>query len=81
MTSTNSNDLPVVEPAPVTAPCRHLRSKGMYVYTDGQYGQADEDYDNTAYWCLKSMRNFGPDDEIVGRPECNEPSRTCYEPI
>ena len=53
----------------------------MYVYTDGQGDQAHEDYDNTAYWCLKSMKNFGPDDEIVGGPECNNPSRTCYEPI
>jgi hypothetical protein len=79
MTSTNPNDLPVVEAA--TSSCRHLRSKGMYVYTDAQDGQAHEDYDNTAYWCLKSLKNFGPDDELVGRPECNDPSRTCYEPI
>jgi hypothetical protein len=79
MTGINPNDLPVVEP--VTSPCRHLRSKGMYVYTDGLGGQDHEDYDNTAYWCLKSMTNFGPDDEIVGGPECNNQSRTCYEPI
>jgi hypothetical protein len=79
MTSTNPTDLPVVEA--VTSPCRHLRSKGMYVYTDAQDGDAHEDYDNTAYWCLKSMKNFGPDDEIVGRLECNNQSRTCYEPI
>jgi hypothetical protein len=79
MTSTDPNDLPIVEP--VTSPCRHLRSKGMYVYTDGSGGQDHEDYDNTAYWCLKSLKNFGPDDEIVGRPECGNPSRLCYEPI
>jgi hypothetical protein len=79
MTSTNPDDLPVVEA--VTSPCRHLRSKGMYVYTDAQDDQDHEDYDNTAYWCLKSMNNFGPDDEIVGRPECNNPSRSCHEPI
>jgi hypothetical protein len=79
MTSTNPNDLPVVEP--VTSPCRHLRSKGMYVYTDGEGDPTHDDYDNTAYWCLKSLKNFGPDDEIVGRPECNDQSRTCYEPI
>ena len=79
MTGTNPNDLPVVEPA--TSRCRHLRSTGMYVFTDGQDSDAHEDYDNTAYWCLKSMKNFGPDDEIVGGPECNNQSRTCYEPI
>jgi hypothetical protein len=79
MTPVNSNDLPVVEP--VTSPCRHLRSKGMYVHTDGYGEDTNQDYDNTAYWCLKSMHNFGPDDELVGRPECSNPSRTCYQPI
>ena len=40
MTSTNPNDLPVVEA--VTSPCRHLRSKGMYVYTDADGAQDHE---------------------------------------
>jgi hypothetical protein len=79
MTNTDPNDLPVVEAT--TSPCRHLRSKGMYVYTDGLDGEAHEDYGDTAYWCLKSMKNFGPDDAIVARPECSDQSRTCYEPI
>ncbi len=79
MNTTNPNDLPVVDS--VGSPCRHLRSKGMYIYTDGHGGQDHDDYDNTAYWCLKSMKNFGPDDELVGRHECNDQSRNCYEPI
>jgi hypothetical protein len=79
MPNTDPTDLPVVEAA--TSACRHLRSKGMYVYTDGQANQTHEDYDNTAYWCLKSMTNFGPDDELVGGQECKDPSRTCYEPL
>ena len=45
----------------------------MYVYTDGHDDEDDEDYDSTAYWCLKTMKNFGPDDEMVGRPECRRP--------
>ncbi len=79
MTSTDPNDLPIVES--VTSPCRHLRSKGMYVYTDGEGNETHDDYDTTAYWCLKSMQNFGPDDEYVGRTECGNPSRSCHEPI
>ena len=48
-------------------PCRHLRNKGMYVYTDGISGESHDDYDNTIYWCLKTMKSFGPDDEFVSR--------------
>ncbi len=72
-------DLPVVEQEVVA--CRHLRSAGMCIYSDGQNGKSDNDYDSTSYWCTKSLKNFGPDDEIVGRSECRDPSRSCYEPI
>jgi len=79
MHNTAPTDLPIIEQE--AASCRHLRSAGMYVYSDGQDGKMHDDYDNTAYWCTKSLQNFGPDDEIVGRTECRDPSRTCYEPI
>jgi hypothetical protein len=79
MPNTDPTDFPIVD-QPV-APCRHLRNKGMYVYSDGQECETDDDYDTTVYWCLKSLKNFGPDDEIVGRSECCDPSRACYEPI
>jgi len=70
-----------VAPEPILAePCRHLRSKGMYVYTDNP-DEAHEEGDTTAYWCLKSMKDFGPDDEPVNRPDCRNPGRSCYEPL
>jgi hypothetical protein len=73
--SSAERDLPIVQTA---SPCRHLRSKGMYVYTDGydEHQQENEGYDNTIYWCLKTMKEFGPDDEFVGGPECKNPERT-----
>ena len=78
MSSPDSSDLPVVDPpAPV---CRHLRNKGMYVYTDGQTDE-HADYDNTVYWCLQTMKDFGPDNEPVGGPDCRNSARSCYEPI
>ena len=40
-----------------------------------------EDYDSTVYWCLQTMKSFGPDDEMVGGRECRDSSRSCYEPI
>ena len=70
-------ELPMVE----EAPCRHLRHKGMYVYTDGISHEAHEGYDNTIYWCLNTMKSFGPDDDMVDGQGCRNPGRTCYEPI
>jgi hypothetical protein len=78
MSSAGPNDLPVVDEA--STPCRHLRNKGMYVYTDGSGGEPHADYDNTIYWCLKTMKGFGPDDDFVGAEDCRNTSRACYEP-
>ena len=61
-------------------PCRHLRNKGMFVY-NGDYGTAHDDYDNTIYWCVKTMKGFGPDDEMASRDDCTCADRTCYEPF
>jgi hypothetical protein len=80
MSSAEPNgDLPVVEPT--SAPCRHLRNKGMYVYTDGLGGEPHEGYDNTIYWCLKTMKEYGPDDDVVAGDDCRNPARSCYEPM
>jgi hypothetical protein len=75
----DASDLPVLNP---TAPaCRHLRNKGMYVYTDGSDGEAHDDYDNTIYWCFQTMKSFGPDDDFVSGEDCRNSSRSCYEPL
>ena len=63
-----------------SVPCRHLRNKGMYVYTDGS-NSSHGDYDNTIYWCLKTSKSFGPDDDLVDGQECRRPGRSCYEPL
>lgn len=78
MSTPESSELPIVEPTP---PCRHLRNKGMYVYTDGLGGESHEDYDNTIYWCLVTMKSFGPDEDFVSGEECRNPSRACYQPL
>ena len=63
------------------SPGRQLRHKGMYVYTDGVSGESHQDYDNTIYWCLNTMKSFGPDDDMVDGPGCRNPGRTCYEAL
>lgn len=65
-------------PAAPAGPCCHLRSKGMYVYSDVDPA-AHDGYDNSIFWCLKTMKSFGPDDEMVGREECSDASRSCHE--
>lgn len=72
---------PVEPSAPVrSGPCQHLRHKGMYVYTDGSRDE-EHDEDSSVYWCLKTMKGYGPDDDIVDRAGCCRPGRVCYEPL
>ena len=60
-------------------PCRHLRSKGMYVYTDDTSTDESLDCDNTIFWCQKTLKDIGPDDGFVGREDCCDSARGCYE--
>jgi hypothetical protein len=79
MTSTLPDELPKVEPN--VSPCRHLRSAGMYLYPDRSHDEMAADDDSTAYWCFHTMKTFGPNDDMVGGPECRDPSRACYQAI
>ena len=72
----------VVESSPASSfgpRCRHIRSKGMYVYTDVAEFEAHPDYDSTIFWCQKTLKDIGPDQGFVGREDCCETSRRCYE--
>ena len=78
---------PLAEPegitpgAPLAAPCRHLRNKDMYVLSDTSFDNTGDDDDHSLYWCLQTMKNFGPDDDMVSGRECRNSSRSCYEPL
>jgi hypothetical protein len=79
MASTKPDELP--DASSQSSLCRHLRSAGMYVYAKGDHDDTAEEYDSSSYWCLQTMKTFGPDDEMVGSRECRDPSRSCYEPF
>ena len=66
-------------PSQLSSPCRHLRSKGMYVYTDNSSIEESSDCDNTNFWCQKTSKDIGPDDGFVGREDCRDAARGCYE--
>jgi hypothetical protein len=79
MAETTPNDRPVVT---VRSPvCRHLRTNGMYIFDGASEGAADDDYEPSACWCLQTMKSFGPDDDLVGRRDCRNAGRSCYEPL
>lgn len=65
----------------LTAPCRHLRSNGMYIFDRMPDGDDEGDYEPSACWCLHTMTNYGPDDRFVELRECRDPARSCYEPL
>jgi hypothetical protein len=52
----------------------------MYVYTDDPAPEETLDYDNTIVWCQKTLKDIGPDDGFVGREDCRDSARGCYEP-
>ena len=71
--------LPVVDTQ--AKPCRHLRSNGMYLYSDGTQDETRESYSSSACWCIKTMTNLGPDDDFVGWLDCRDSHRSCYVPL
>lgn len=57
--------------------CRSLQCKGMYLnYGLGQNEQVAGDGN---FWCGKTQRIFGPDQELVGDGVCRNAGRSCYE--
>ncbi len=74
-------DQPLEAPPARTGPCRHLRHKGMYVFTDGSRDDDEHDDDSSVYWCLQTMKGYGPDDDVVDRAGCCKPGRECYAPL
>jgi hypothetical protein len=59
--------------------CTYLRSKGMYVNATMEPVEDEASgYGDGYFWCLKSLHQFGPDNDVVNRNTCN-PSRRCFE--
>ena len=57
--------------------CLSLRCKGMYL----NYGlkESERVTGDGHFWCAKTQRIFGPDDQLVGDGECRHSGRSCYE--
>jgi hypothetical protein len=57
--------------------CLSLRSKGMYLNAGLPPGERVTG--DGHFWCSKTQRIYGPDDQLVGDGECRHAGRSCYE--
>lgn len=64
-------------PSAISAACRHLLSKGMFV--TGMVDPAEVGMSDGHCWCNKTQHALGPDDGLVARHKCIV-GRRCYEP-
>jgi len=60
--------------------CKHLRTKASYVpdLRNEHYMSVHHPY--SPYFCLKTLRAIGPDDDVVCTEECT-PNRVCFQPL
>ena len=64
----------------VLPPCKHLRSKAMYVKGSQTDTGDPKDGGNQNTWCNLTQHIIGPDNETVDRIHCVE-GRKCHECI
>jgi hypothetical protein len=75
MVYSRSLDEPV---GPLQPPCRHLRSKAIYVAGQLEPPAEIEQMGSGHCWCNHTQHVLGPDNLTVDRRECNA-NRPCYE--
>jgi hypothetical protein len=63
--------------------CANLRCKEMYYHSDLDAEKmkpvVSDDDDKHAYWCVKTARRYGTDQQLATLDGCS-PSRSCYQP-
>jgi len=71
---------PTEKNVPAPLPCRHLRTKRMYIPALAENALDSESHrdDQAFYWCNKSLSALGRDDEQVHPCSC-QPGRSCHE--
>ncbi len=59
--------------------CMHLYCKAMAVY--GEAFESDPDYQAgmTDFWCLRTQKACGPDQNDVSVEQCSDAQRSCFQ--
>jgi len=73
------SQLNVVEAPPTAERCLSLRCKGMYL--NHGLKESERVAGDGHFWCAKTQRIYGPDDQLVGDGECRHSGRSCYESL
>jgi len=62
-------------------PCRHLRTKKMYVpaQEDAAFSEKFDPNSFSHCWCNRTMTETGDDDRLVSFRTCSDPQRRCYK--
>jgi hypothetical protein len=70
-------ELPPQPEVPQGERCRSLCCKGMFL--NYGLGQNEKVAGDGNFWCAKTQRIFGPDNQLVGDGVCRHTGRSCYE--
>jgi hypothetical protein len=60
--------------------CRFLRTKDMYIEAprpDEARG-CPQPPPPVNFWCIRTLTEVGPDDQLAGTRECRMPGRPCF---
>jgi len=63
-----------------TLPCRNLRAQTCGGECDGSGLEQVRDTPTSAYWCVLTMKPFGPDGGVC-EPDACGPGRACCRPV
>lgn len=60
--------------------CKNIRTRASYIpdMRDEHYMEIHHPFHQ--YYCLKTLHNVGPDDDVVCAEDCT-PDRICFEPL
>lgn len=66
-------------PKPYRPRCMYLCCKAMIVF--GEAFESDPDYQAglTEFWCVRTSRGQGPDDQDATLDACSNPERSCFQ--
>lgn len=68
------------QPAAASTPCRHLRTKRMYipVLAEDALDLEQGSHDQSFYWCNRTLGALGTDSLPAAPCDC-QPGRSCHE--
>jgi hypothetical protein len=69
---------PPPEKSSTPPPCRHLRTKKMYIPALAEASAEASHRDQSFYWCNRTLGALGADDNQVHPCVC-QPGRSCHE--